>query len=162
MRHFISRRDPQALFYFMSSIFFVALSAILVKSDTVSYNVYYFSTNEGSVYRLFLISNVNEWSYFNCTITNLIKPFRDALIKEMNGDFCSAQLSASSSALFNYTLVDDFVGFEVNRVSVNCANNVDQTFNYDSFTGEYGFLSKLFLYNASKDDLAFEACVKKK
>jgi len=156
MRNFIPRRDPRTLFYFMSSIFFIAVAAVLVKSDKINYDDYYFNTTEGDIYKLSLISEVSDFStYLNCTLTELVNPFRDAVIKKINTDFCSSQ--RISSIFYNYTVVKNFVRFNVRKESQICPKRIDD----DSPTGEYGYLSMLSLNNASRADSAFEECVLK-
>jgi len=151
MRHFISRRDPQTLFYFISSIFLIAVAAVLAKSDKINsdkinYDHYYFNTTEGDIYKFSLITYDSSDYIANCTLSALVSNFQSLVVEKVDSDICNA--TRISFFFDNYTFSKGFMKFDITDNFRSCMYS----------TKKSGFFTKLSI-DLVKRDIGFENCM---
>jgi len=150
MQHFLPQKKSQTIFYFMSSIFLIAVAAVLAKSDKINYDDYYFNTTKGNIYKFSLIANLHETNYMHCPDSSLVTPFRDIVIQKINEKVCSLETALEFKT--NYSLINSFGLFNVTENFVPCGCPPRIAFECDSpDSGDQAYFGQLYRGSSNQD-----------
>jgi len=156
MRNFIPKRDPHTLFYVMSSIFLIAVAAVLTKSTKINYDDYYFNTTEGDIYKLSLIAEDLPFYISNCTLDLIVNSFHEIVVKEISVNNCGASRVTNLFANFT-TLSRGFVEFNVGK-NGSCPGGLGSP--QPTPTDKYGYFAGLYRREYTNNiDVDFEHCL---